>query len=131
MLVSTSEGLPTRFSWLPLILFILFQVLSQFPLIRWTFLTDQLKVVNSPMEALDLLKAGDYSSLDVEAFRCPVNQAGQDLVLLDKYFIIIIIIDTFKGASSTMLPKTLERTGWPWQKSLKKRRSRRLKLNKA
>ena len=105
MLVSTSEGLLTRFSWLPLILFILFQVLSQFPLIRWTFLTDQLKVVNSPMEALDLLKAGDYSSLDVEAFRCPVNHAGHDLVLLDKYF---IIIDTFKGASSTMPPKMLE-----------------------
>ena len=62
------------------------------------------------MEALDLLKAGDYSSLDVEAFRCPVNHAGHDLVLLEKYF-IIIIIDTFKGASSTMLPKTLERTG--------------------
>ena len=98
MLVSTSEGVATRFSWLPLILFILFQVLSQFPLIRWTFLTDQLKVVNSPMEALDLLKAGDYSSLDVEAFRCPLNQAGQDLVLADKYIIIIfaIIINTFR-----------------------------------
>ena len=75
-------------------------------------------MVNSPLEALDLLKAGDYSSLDVEAFRCLVNPAGQDLVLLDKYFIIIIIIiDTFKGASSTMLPKTLERAGWPWQKT--------------
>ena len=44
------------------------------------------------MEALDLLKAGDYSSLDVEAFRCPVNQAGQDLVLADKYFVIIFAI---------------------------------------
>ena len=50
-----------------------------------------MKVVNSPSEALDLLKAGDYSSLDVEAFRCPLNQAGKDLVLADKYFIIIII----------------------------------------
>ena len=80
------------------------------------------------MEALDLLKAGDYSSLDVEAFRCPVNNAGHDL--LNKYF-IIIIINTFKGASSTMLPKTSERTGWPWQKTLRKRRRRRkLKLNK-
>ena len=82
------------------------------------------------MEALDLLKAGDYSSLDVEAFRCPVNQAGQDLVLGDKYFIIIIIIDTVKGALSTTLPKTLERTGWPWQKTLRKRRRRKLKMNK-
>ena len=81
------------------------------------------------MEALDLLEAGDYSSLDVEAFRCPVNQAGQDLVLADKYFIIIII--DIEGASSTMLPKTSERTGWPWQKTLRKRRRRRkLKLNK-
>ena len=44
------------------------------------------------MEALDLLKAGNYSSLDVEAFRCPVNQAGQDGVLADKYFIIIFAI---------------------------------------
>ena len=82
------------------------------------------------MEALDLLKAGDYSSLDVEAFRCPVNNAGQDLVLLNKYFLIIIIINTFIGASSTMLPKTSERTGWPWQKTLRKRRRRKLKMNK-
>ena len=54
-----------------------------------------MKVVNSPSEALDLLKAGDYSSLDVEAFRCPLNQAGKDLVLADKYF-IIIIMNTFR-----------------------------------
>ena len=40
---------------------------------RWAFLTDQLEVVSSPMEALDLLESGNYSSLDVEAFRCFVN----------------------------------------------------------
>ena len=33
-------------------------------------MTDQLEVVSSPMEALQLLEAGNHSPLDVEAFRC-------------------------------------------------------------
>ena len=32
-------------------------------------MTNQLEVVNSPLEALELLEAGNYSKLDVEAFR--------------------------------------------------------------
>ena len=44
-------------------------------------MTDQLEVVSSPTEALKLLEAGHYSSLDVEAFRCFANlYKGEDEV---------------------------------------------------
>ena len=44
-------------------------------------MTDQLEVVSSPTEALELLEAGHYSSLDVEAFRCFANlYKGEDEV---------------------------------------------------
>ena len=73
MLVSPTKDLASRF-----LLILNPSPLSTSKTSRWAFLTDQMEVLSSPLEALDLLEQGNYPSRVVDAFRSFVNQCKRE-----------------------------------------------------